>query len=106
MGKRTIEEMLLLDHQDRALSSKLTQMFIPLLQAALGKQLWEITTNRQEMSPYLRELLEALREVELARHALWEKEAKAQEALMRLMRGKNIEVPLCDHPKEKHPPLR
>ena len=105
MGKRTIEEMLLLDHQD-ALSGKLTQMFMPLLQAALGKQLWEISTNRQEMSPHLRELLEALREADLARHELREKEEKAQEALMKLMRGKNIEVPLGDHPKEKQPPLR
>jgi hypothetical protein len=34
-----MEEMLLLDHQDRALSGKLAQMFMPLLQAALGKQL-------------------------------------------------------------------
>src|SRR5262245_15663672 len=100
MGKRTIEEMLLLDHQDRALSCKLTQMFMPLLQAALGKQLWEISTNRQEMSPHLRELLEALREVDLARYALREKEEKAQEALVKLMRGKNIEVPLSDHAKE------
>jgi len=106
MGKRTIEEMLLLDHQDRVLSAKLTQMFMPLLQAALAKQLWEISTNRQEMSPHLRELLETLHEVDLARHALREKEERAQEALMRLMRGKNIEVPLSDHPKEKHPPLR
>ena len=60
MGKRAMEEMLLLDHQDRALSGKLAQMFMPLLQAALGKQLWEISTNRLEMSPHLRELLEAL----------------------------------------------
>ena len=65
MGKRAMEEMLLLDHQDRALGGKLAHMFMPLLQAALGKQLWEISTNRQEMSPHLRELLEALREVDL-----------------------------------------
>ena len=71
MGKRAMEEMLLLDHQDRALSGKLAQMFMPLLQAALGKQLWEISTNRQEMST--------------------------------LMRGKNIEVPLSDQAKGKHP---
>jgi hypothetical protein len=103
MGKRAMEEMLLLDHQDRALSGKLAQMFMPLLQAAVGKQLWEISTNRQEMSAHLRELLEALREVDLARHALREKEAKAQEALTTLMRGKNIEVPLSDHAKGKHP---
>ena len=106
MGKRAMEEMLLLDHQDRALSGKLAQMFMPFLQAALGKQLWEISTNRQELSPHLRELLEALREVDLARHALREKEEKAQEALMTLMRGKNIEVPLSDHPKGKQPPPR
>ncbi len=106
MGKRAMQEMLLLDHQDRALSGKLAHMFMPLLQAALGRQLWEISTNRQEMSPHLRDLLEALREVDLARHALREKEEKAQEALMRLMRGKNIEVPLSDHPKERQPPLR
>jgi len=101
-----MEEMLLLDHQDRALSGKLAQMFMPLLQAAVGKQLWEISTNRQEMSPHLRELLEALREVDLARHALREKDEKAQEALMRLMRRKNLEVLLSDHPKGKQPPPR
>lgn len=106
MGKRAIEEMLLLDHQDRALSGKLAQMFMPLLQATLGKQLWGISTNRQEMSPQLRHLFEALREVESARQALREKEAEAQEALMRLMRGRNIEVPLIEHPKEKQPPWR
>lgn len=106
MGKRGMDEMLLLDHQDRALSGKLAQMFMPLLQAAVGKQLWEISTNRQEMTPHLRELLEALRDVDLARHALREKEEKAQEALMTLMRGKDIEVPLCDHPREKQPPTR
>lgn len=98
-----MQEMLLLDHQDRALSGKLAQMFMPLLQAALGKQLWEISTNRQEMSAHLRELLEALREVDLARHALREKEGKAQEALITLMKGKNIEVPLSDQAKGKHP---
>jgi hypothetical protein len=96
MGKRAMEEMLLLDHQDRALSGKLAQMFMPLLQAALGKQLWEISTNRQEMLPHLIELLEAMREVDLARHALREKEEKAQEVLMRLMRGKDIKVPLIE----------
>ena len=106
MGKRAMEEMLLLDHQDRALSGKLAQMFMPFLQAALGKQLWEISTNRQEMSPHLRALLGALREVDLARHALREKEEKAQEALITLMRGKHIEVPLSDHSKEKRPPMR
>lgn len=106
MGRRAMEEMLLLDHQDRALSGKLAQMFMPLLQAAVGKQLWEISTNRQEMSPHLRELLEALREVDLARHALREKDEKAQEALMRLMRRKNLEVLLSDHPKGKQPPPR
>ena len=106
MGKRAMQEMLLLDHQDRALSGKLAQMFMPMLQAALGKQLWEISTNRQELSPHLRELLEALREVDLARHALREKEEKAQEALMRLMRGKDIEIALSERPKEKQPPLR
>jgi len=101
-----MEEMLLLDHQDRALSGKLAQMFMPLLQAAVGKQLWEISTNRQEMSPHLRELLQALREVDLARHALREKDEKPQEALMRLMRRKNLEVLLSDHPKGKQPPPR
>ena len=106
MGKRAIEEMLLLDHQDRVLSGKLAQMCMPLLRASLSKQLWEISTNRQEMSSHLRELLEALRHVELARQELKEKEAEAQEALMRLMRGRNIEVPLIDHPREKQPPLR
>jgi len=106
MGRRAMEEMLLLDHQDRALSGKLAQMFMPLLQAAVGKQLWEISTNRQEMSPHLRELLQALREVDLARHALRQKEEKAQEALMTLMTGKHIEVPLSDHPKGKQPPPR
>jgi len=78
MGKRAMQEVLLLDHQDRALSGKLGQMFMPLLQAALGKQLWEISTNRQEMSPHLRDLLEALREVDLARHSLREKEESAR----------------------------
>jgi len=29
MGKRTMEEMLLLDHEDHALSGKLAQMFMP-----------------------------------------------------------------------------
>ena len=106
MGRHAIEEMLFLDHQDRALSGKLAQMFTPLLQAALGKQLWEISTNRHEMSPYLRELLEALRQVDLAKQELREKEEKAQEALMKLMRGKNIEVPLSHHPKEKYQLLR
>ena len=106
MGRRAMEEMLLLDHQDRALSGKLAQMFMPLLQAAVGKQLWEISTNRQEMSPHLRELLQALREVDLARHALREKDEKPQEALMRLMRRKNLEVLLSDHPKGKQPPPR
>lgn len=106
MGKRAIEEMLFLDHQDRAVSGKLAQMCMPLLRATLAKQLWEISTNRQEMSSHLRELLEALREVDLARQALLEKEAEAQEALMRLMSGRNIEVPLIEHPKEKQPPLR
>jgi len=101
-----MEEMLLLDHQDRALSGKLAQMFMPLLQAAVGKQLWEISTNRQEMSPHLRELLQALREVDLARHALREKDEKPQEALMRFMRRKNLEVLLSDHPKGKQPPPR
>jgi hypothetical protein len=52
------------------------------------------------MSLHPRELLEALREVHLARHALREKEEKAQEALMTLMRGKNIGVPLSDRQKE------
>lgn len=106
MGKRAIEEMLLLDHQDRALSGKLAQMCMPLLRATVAKQLWEISTNRQEMSAHLRELLEALREVEQARQALLEKEAEAQEALMTLMRGRNIEVQLIEHPKEKQPPWR
>ena len=96
MGKRTMEEMLLLDHQDRALSGRLAQMFLPLLQADLGKQLWEISTNRQELSSPLRELLETLHEVDLARHALREKEERAQEALMKLMRGKSIKIPLTE----------
>ena len=96
MGKRAMEEMLLLDHQDRALSGRLAQMFLPLLQADLGKQLWEISTNRQELSSPLRELLETLHEVDLARHALREKEERAQEALMKLMRGKSIKIPLTE----------
>jgi len=96
MGKRAMEEMLLLDHQDRALSGRLAQMFLPLLQADLGKQLWEISTNRQELTPHLRELLETLHEVELARHALREKEERAQEALMKLMRGRSIKIPLTE----------
>jgi len=96
MGKRATEEMLLLDHQDRALSGKLAQMFMPLLQADLAKQLWEISTNRQELSSPLRELLETLHEVDLARHALREKEERAQEALMKLMRGKSIKIPLTE----------
>ena len=36
MGKPAMQEMLLLEYQDRALSGKLAQMFMPLLQAALG----------------------------------------------------------------------
>ena len=96
MGKRAMEEMLLLDHQDRVLSGRLAQMFVPLLQAGLAKQLWEIGTNRQEMSPHLVELLEAMQNVDLARYALREKEEKAQEILMRLMRGKDIKIPLTE----------
>ena len=96
MGKRAMEEMLFLDHQDRALSGRLAQMFMPLLQADLGKQLWEITTHRQELSAHLRELLEALQEVDFARHSLWEKEERAQEAFMKLMRGRDIKVPLIE----------
>ena len=96
MGKRATEEMLLLDHQDRALSGKLAQMFMPLLQADLGKQLWEISTHRQELSPHLRELLETMQQVDLARHSLREKEERAQEAFMKLMRGRSIKVPLIE----------
>jgi len=96
MGKRATEEMLLLDHQDRALSGKLAQMFMPLLQADLGKQLWEISTHRQELSPQLRELLETMQQVDLARHSLREKEERAQEAFMKLMRGRDIKVPLIE----------
>ena len=96
MGKRATEEMLLLDHQDRALSGKLAQMFMPLLQADLGKQLWEISTHRQELSPHLRELLETMHQVDLARHSLREKEERAQEAFMKLMRGRDIKVPLIE----------
>jgi hypothetical protein len=45
MGKRAMEEMLLLDHQDRALGGKLAHRLMPLLEAALGKQLWEISNQ-------------------------------------------------------------
>ena len=70
-----MQEVLLLDPQDRPLSGKLAQMFMPRLQAALGRQLWE-STNRQEMSPHLRHLLEALRELDLARHSLRKRKRK------------------------------
>jgi len=97
MGKRAaMEEMLFLDHQDRALSGKLAQMLMPLLQADLAKQLWEISTHRQEMSPHLIELLETLQEVDMARRSLREKEERAQEALMKLMRGKSLKIPLTE----------
>ena len=96
MGKRAMEEMLLIDHREHALSGKLAQMFLPLVQVVLGKQIWEISTNRREMSGHVQELFEAMREVDLARHALREKEEKAQEILMRLMRGKDIRVPLFE----------
>jgi len=45
---------------------------------------------------HLRELFAAMREVDLARLALREKEENAQEILMRLMSGKDIKVPLTE----------